>query len=70
MADDTSTLLQQLVAEQAAQRSAPVSNLARQLRKKFLEQGLEGAIRVSGRNVDDAERRRLLNQLDPDIFPK
>lgn len=62
-------LLRQLMEEMQSQQDADSAATSRELRKKFLEQGLDDALRTHGITVDEEERKRLLNQLDADIFP-
>ena len=63
-------LLRQLMKEMQSQRETCSAAASRALRKKFLEQGLNEALRTHDITVDETERKRLLNQLDADIFPK
>ena len=45
------------------------TNLRNDLRKRFLEQGLENALQFHKLKVSDRERLELLHGLDPELFP-
>jgi len=62
-------LLRQLIDDMQSQHDANSAATSRELRKKFLEQGLDEALKTHGITVDETERKRLLNQLDAEIFP-
>jgi len=67
--DQAADFLKQLCTDMGIQLETGWGQSMRNLRKKMLEKGLDDAMKAHSHLVSSNDRPKLLNQLDPDLFP-